>query len=576
LFTKEGVKDYGEVQIPYDTDLQTLHLDYARTITPDGKEVVPDKSAINEVTLPEVQDAPMYSSIKLYTISMPALEPGAIIDYQVTIKDAEPSTDDEQSDLCDSWYFAWDLPVQTSYYEVHAPAKLLPRWQAKGIDITPTVQTNSDTVTYTFIKTKIPAIGYEPYMPDLDALSPLVAVTTFASWNEIASWYTDLSSDRIQTDSDIVAKVQELTSAIQTPSEKISAIYDFVASKIRYVALEFGMGGYQPHPAPKTFANRYGDCKDQATLLITMLDEAGFEAYPVLLKVGSGVDVDFSLPPIVQAFNHVIVAVRQGSDWLFLDPTFDIGTYSYLPQQDRNHHGLLVLGQEDQSGIIVTTDPYVPEKSYVKSETHATLSAEGNLEAKARIDTGGEEDLWYRGFLLSYRPDERENVFGQILGAVIPRGQLTSLDYSNLDDNHTAVVINETFKKDGFAQKAGGMFLFPAPYPAQIPFPSIYTDQVGQDTRTYPLMTVIERVKTTTSIEVPAKANVQLPQDQDIANEIASFSAHYSFDNGTITATRIFQINDNPVSPEKYPLYKKVIDAMLEDANAMILMKPEG
>ena len=67
----------------------------------------------------------------------------------------------------------------------------------------------------------------------------------------------------------------------------------------------------------------------------------------------------------------------------------------------------------------------------------------------------------------------------------------------------------------------------------------------------------------------------QLPQDNGIANEIASFSVHYSFDNGTITATRILQVNTNPISQEKYPLYKKVIDAMLEDANAMILMKPE-
>jgi len=99
LLTQEGVKDYGEVKIPYDTKLQEIHLDYARTITPDGREVIPDKSAIHEVTLPAAQDAPMYSSIKLYTISMPALEPGAIIDYQVTIKDKEPPAPDEKSDF---------------------------------------------------------------------------------------------------------------------------------------------------------------------------------------------------------------------------------------------------------------------------------------------------------------------------------------------------------------------------------------------------------------------------------------------------------------------------------------------
>ena len=576
LLTHEGIKDYGEVQIPYDSETEKIHLDYARTITPDGREVIPNESAIHEVTLPAAQDAPMYSSIKLYTISMPALEPGAIIDYQVTIKDTQTYSEEEESDFSGMWCFAWGLPVQTSCYVVHVPKELPIRWQVKGVDLAPTVQTDSDTVTYTFLRNDIPAIGYEPYMPDFDALSPLAVVTSFADWNEVAAWYNDLAADRVQTDSDIVAKVNELTAGVQTPSDKISAIYDFVARKVRYVAIEFGLGGYQPHPAPKTFANRYGDCKDQATLLITMLRTAGFEAYPVLLRVGSGVDVDFDLPPAVQMFNHVIVAVRQGDGWLFLDPTYDLATSSYLPQNDQAHHGLLVLGDEDQPGLIVTTDPFVPEKTYVKSETHATISPDGDLEATAKIKTGGDDDLWYRSILIDRRPDERKDLFGQILSAVIPRAQLTEFDYSDLDDTHTAVTVTEGFKKDHYVQKAGGMFLFPAPYPAQIPFPSLYSDEVGQDSRTYPLMISPERIETRTWITIPAGMTVQLPEDTEVTNEIASFSAHYSVTEGKILAIRVLQVNTNEVSPEKYSLYKQVIDAMLEDANAMIVARPTG
>ena len=574
LLTQEGVKDYGEVQIPYDKDSSELHLDYARTITPDGKVVIPDDSAINEVTLPAVQDAPMYSSIKLYTISMPALEPGAIIDYQITIKDTEATASDENWDFSRTWYFAGGLPVQTSHYVVNLPKEAPITWQVKGMDLSPSVQTDSDSVTYTFLKNDIPAIGYEPYMPDLDALSPFAVVTTFGSWDDIAAWYNDLSADRTQTDSDIVAKVHELTDGIQTPSEKISAIYDFVARKVRYVALEFGLGGYQPHEAAKTFANRYGDCKDQATLLITMLRAAGFDSYPFLLHEGAGTDVDFTLPPTVGAFNHCIAVVRQGDKWLFLDPTYDIGTSSYLPFGDQARHGLLVLGDTDQPGLMLETDPFVPEDTYVESETHATISPEGDLEATAKIETGGDDDLWYRSLFLSYRPKERENLFGQILAAVIPRAELTALDYSDLDDTHVPVTVSQAFKKEGFAQKAGKMFLFPAPYPAQLPFPAFYSDAVGQKARTYPLMTTPERVEVKTWIMLPAGMSVQLPDDTDVTNEVASFSSHYSFDNGEILAARIFQVNTDEIAPEDYPLYKGVIGAMIEDANAMIVAKP--
>jgi transglutaminase-like putative cysteine protease len=515
----------------------------------------------------------MYSSIKLYTISMPALEKGAIIDWQVTISEKESDGTEQPPSFDGIWYFARNLPAQESQITVQLPKGVPLRWQARGLDLQPTIQTDSETVRYTFSQEDVDAIGYEPYMPDLYALSPQVVISTLDDWDDIASWYSDLAADRYKADDAILAKVQELTDGIQTESKKISAIYDFVAGKVRYVALELGMGRYQPHPATEVFTNRYGDCKDQATLLISLLRATGFEAYPVLLNVRDGMDVDFSMLPTAQVFDHVIAAVRQEDGWLFLDPTCDICTASYLPQQDQGKHGLLIVGKEDKPGIIVETDPYVPEKTYVKSETQASISEDGDLTATAKIITGGDNDLWYRSLLLSYRPDERRNLFGQILSAVIPRAQITSLDNSDLDDTYTPVTVTEAFKKEGFAQKAGGMLLFAAPYPAQLPFPSFFSDEVGQTSRKYPLMTVPERMETQTWITIPAGMSAQLPEDKTVKNEIASFSAHYELTGDKILATRVFQVNTDEVPPAKYPLYKEAVDAMLEDANAMIVLK---
>ncbi len=422
LFTHEGVKKYGEVQVPYDTDLQTLHLDYARTITPDGKVIVPEKSAIHEVTPPELQDAPMYSSVKLYTISMPALEPGAIIDYQVTLTNKEPAGTHETPDLSEGWFFADEVPVQTSSFVVQVPKTVHLQWQTRGITVIPTVQTGSATVTYTFLKHNIPAIGYEPYMPDIDALSPELVISTYNSWDQIATWYANLSADRMQTNSAIVAEVHTLTAGIQTPSEKISKIYDFVAHKVRYVALELGIGGYQPHSAADTFANRYGDCKDQATLLVTMLRAAGFEAYPVLVRVGSGINADFSLPPTPLMFNHAIAAVRFNGKWMFLDPTCDICTTSYLPYSDRERNVMIVLGKKNEPDVITTTYPFNPDATYVKSDVQAVLAPDGTLTATATVATGGDYDLGYRDLLLTYRPTDREKLFGQVLKHVRARG----------------------------------------------------------------------------------------------------------------------------------------------------------
>jgi len=131
LLTHEGIEDYGEVQWPYGTELEELHLDYARTITPDGREVIPAPSAIHEVTPPFLQDAPMYSSVKLFTISMPTLEPGAIIDWQMTIRDKETAPEELRAELSTIWYFAWEIPVQRSRRVVEVPEGTDLRWQAR-------------------------------------------------------------------------------------------------------------------------------------------------------------------------------------------------------------------------------------------------------------------------------------------------------------------------------------------------------------------------------------------------------------------------------------------------------------
>lgn len=267
------------------------------------------------------------------------------------------------------------------------------------------------------------------------------------------------------------------------------------------------------------------------------------------------------------------VAVSRPGGWQFLDPTWDTATASYLPQADQARHGLLVLAKPGEPACVVTTDPAVPEKTYATSATQATLSQTGSLTATSTIRTGGGDDLWYRDLLLWRRPDERVDLFGRLLSAVIPRARLTSLQVSGLDDPHVPVIVTQAFEKDGFAQAAGGMLLFPIPYPAQFPYPGFFSDEVGQVSPQYPLMTVPERLQVETRITIPAGMNVQLPQDKDTANAVASFSAHYTLVDGRIHALRVFQTNVLEVPPDEYPLYKRAIDAMLEDASDIVILK---
>ena len=71
-----------------------------------------------------------------------------------------------------------------------------------------------------------------------------------------------------------------MTASETTTLEKMQTLAAFVQRDVRYVGIELGIGGYQPHPAAEVFAHRYGDCKDKATLLRSMLREIGVDSYP--------------------------------------------------------------------------------------------------------------------------------------------------------------------------------------------------------------------------------------------------------------------------------------------------------
>ena len=144
-------------------------------------------------------------------------------------------------------------------------------------------------------------------MPGDIARWPSVAFTAGKSWAEVAAGYGELV-DRQIADSDVSTLVRDI---IGTNSER-----DIIAAKllarlrqeIRYTGIEFGSASIVPHTPDSTLTQKYGDCKDQAALLVKMLRTAGVPAYLALLRSGPGEDVDPDLPGLGN-FTHAIVYV---------------------------------------------------------------------------------------------------------------------------------------------------------------------------------------------------------------------------------------------------------------------------
>jgi hypothetical protein len=280
--------------------------------------------------------------------------------------------------------------------------------------------------------TDLKAIKEEPQMPPSQAIAGRLAISlvppdrhdrSFESWSEMGTWYLNLVRGRRDPSQKIKQKVAELTASRSTLLEKIQAIAGFVQSDVRYVAIELGIGGLQPHGATDVLTHRYGDCKDKSTLFSAMLQEIGVDAYYVIVNTERGAISD-STPPNL-GFDHVIVAVRLPPEVqdpamlavsvhpklgrvVFFDPTDSYTPFGSLAGQLQAGFGLLVA----PDGGELLQLPVLPETaSSVQRTAHLTLNENGTLSGDVReVSVGDMAAMGARG---SMPPCRRPIASGQ-------------------------------------------------------------------------------------------------------------------------------------------------------------------
>ena len=294
------------------------------------------------------------------TLRIPAATPGSVIGYEME-QELRPYV------MVDGWEFQDTIPVREAHYTL----KLPPGWSYKAnwlnhADVSPT---STGPGEWQWSVSDLRAVSVEPYMPPWRGIAGNMVVAFvpptgrdagIQSWHELGAWYMTLMRDRRNASPEIRQKVAELTASIPTVLGKVQALAGFVQSDIRYVAIELGIGGNQPHFAAEVFGHRYGDCKDKANLLITMLKEIGIEAYAVVINTVRG-SIDPTTPPALN-FNHAILAIAlpPGADAEKLPATI---THSKLgrilffdPTDELTPFGLIRGGLQSNYGMLVTPD----------------------------------------------------------------------------------------------------------------------------------------------------------------------------------------------------------------------------
>jgi hypothetical protein len=245
--------------------------------------------------------------------------------------------------------------------------------------------------------------------------------TTDKQWQAIGQWVTTLEANRPDPSPEITAKVQQLIAGAPDFYSKLVRITESIQKDIRYFVVERGVGGLQANHASDIYRNRYGDCKDKTTLLISMLQVAGIHAYYVPVDHRRGV-VDPKNPSLLG--DHMITAIEipadvkdarlkavvkaaDGKRYLIFDPTDERTPVGNLPSNEQGGYGTLAAGAASQ---VIALPILGPDANGIERKGEFKLSADGTLSGTVEDAHSGPAGGDMR-MMLKYTDDKEQRQY---------------------------------------------------------------------------------------------------------------------------------------------------------------------
>jgi hypothetical protein len=259
-------------------------------------------------------------------------------------------------------------------------------------------------------------------------------------WHALGKWVTQLEADRPQPSPEITMKAQTLVAGAPDFYAKLSRITESIQKDIRYFTVERGIGGLQANHASDIFRNRYGDCKDKVTLLISMLQVAGIHAYYVPVDDRRGV-VDPLAPSLVG--NHMIAAIevpadvqdprlkaivkgKNGKRYLIFDPTDERTPVGNLNSYLQGSYGILAAGEDSQ---LIALPVLGPDANGTERKGTFTLASDGTLSGSFDSSHAGPDGADLRMFLKYTDEKERHEYWEKVVARDLPGVTLDSFQF---------------------------------------------------------------------------------------------------------------------------------------------------
>lgn len=571
---------FGEPVVWYAKDKKILSL-HAWSIDPAGHEYAVKDNEMQEGS-PNGEGGELFEDIKYRAADPPGRDPGGIIAFEYEQR--------ERPYLAEtSWDFQGELPIVNQSFTLELPAgyTFTTSWAHH-----PTVEAiDLEHQRYRWEMNNEPAIDLErvPMSPSTWSLAgrmtihysgPGLSFPEDGTWRGIGEWYSTLSHDRLAATPEIAAKAAELTAGKTDFYDKTAAIADFLQKQVRYFVIEMGVGGWQPHYAADIFRGKYGDCKDKATLLSSMLSTVGIHSDLLLVDTRRGV-IDPAAPSIhgnhmIAAIEipkgydspklHSVVTIGNGKRYLIFDPTWELTPFGQIEDNLQGSYALLIEGADSQ---VIQIPVLSPDLNTIHRSGTLQLAADGSIKGNVTVSRFG--DLAEQGRYVFGHEDakQQQEYTDRSVSHDLMAASVTGLKVQNVAALDKDLTTSFDLVADHFANSVGPLIMVrPRIFGS-------YTMPVDHKNRKVAI-DLHETMQGTDSfdIQLPDGYTVdELPDPVKADVGFASYESSTKLDGHTLHYTRTFTLRQVSLPPEKYADLQRFVGLIAADEDSRVVLK---
>ncbi|MGJ8745546.1 transglutaminase-like domain-containing protein [Polaribacter sp.] len=482
------------------------------------------------------------------------------------------------------FYFGDYFPVKTNKVTIVADKEV--NLEFRNFNITDdaikfTKKEKRSKIIYTWELNNQPEYDYEPSTPSYKTILPHIVpiITSYKVKNEkvkllgeisdLYNWYYSLV-ENVNTEApnqELVTLVHEITADKNTDLEKVKAIYYWTQQNIKYIAFEYALGGFIPRESNEVFRKKYGDCKDNSSILYRMLEIAGVKGNLTWIGTRS-IPYTYQEVPTPVVDNHMILSYENQGKTYYLDATGRYIKFGIPTSFIQGKEALVGYGKEfkiKKVPIIDAKQNAIIDTTYIKIENGSVIgTSKTSITGYPKID-----------FFNDLENENTPTKLKQFYNSMFEKGNnkflVSSFKEINKYDYDNDFIVDYNFEINNYSKNLGDEIYINLNLNNDVSF--YKTDKK----REYAIEFDYKRYFSyTTTLEVPKGYTIDyLPEALNVSNELLTCAITYKVQGNKVIYNQTIEFNFLTLNLKEQKIVNEKIKKIVRSYKEIVVLKKE-